>query len=221
VKLGVMFQDRHKPEVRRLKQWVETGVVGKLLLAEARVKWYRPPEYYSQSKWRGTLAMDGGGALINQAVHTVDLLLWIMGDVAHVQARTATAIHAIEGEDTAVAILQFASGALGLLQATTSAFPGYPRRLEITGTEGTVILEQDRIIAADLKNAPAGVSAGTPSADKQNTSSPVVSDFTGHQAIFEDFIRAIQENGTPACDGREGKRSILLVEQIYRAAKIA
>ena len=221
VKLGVMFQDRHKPEVRRLRQWVESGVVGKLLLAEARVKWYRPPEYYSQSKWRGTLAMDGGGALINQAVHTVDLLLWIMGDVAHVQARTATAIHAIEGEDTAVAILQFASGALGLLQATTSAFPGYPRRLEITGTEGTVILEQDRIIAADLKNAPAGVSAGTPSADKQNTSSPVVSDFTGHQAIFEDFIRAIQENGTPACDGREGKRSILLVEQIYRAAKIA
>ena len=221
VKLGVLFQDRHKPEVRRLKQWVESGVVGKLLLAEARVKWYRPPEYYSQSKWRGTLAMDGGGALINQAVHTVDLLLWIMGDVSHVQARTATAIHAIEGEDTAVAILQFASGALGLLQATTSAFPGYPRRLEITGTEGTVILEQDRIIAADLKNAPAGVSAGTPSADKQNTSSPVVSDFTGHQAIFEDFIRAIQENGTPACDGREGKRSILLVEQIYRAAKIA
>ena len=219
VKLGVMFQDRHKPDVRRLKQWIDNGVIGRPLLAEARVKWYRPPEYYSQSKWRGTLAMDGGGALINQAVHSLDLLLWMMGDVAHVQARTAAAIHAIEGEDTAIALLEFASGALGLLQATTSAFPGYPRRLEITGTEGTVILEQDRIIAADLRNAPHGVSAGVPSDDKENTSSPVVSDFTGHQAIFEDFIRAIRENGTPLCDGHEGLRSILLVEEIYRAAK--
>jgi UDP-N-acetyl-2-amino-2-deoxyglucuronate dehydrogenase len=219
VKLGVMFQDRHKPDIRRLKHWVESGIVGRPLLAEARVKWYRPPEYYSQSKWRGTLAMDGGGALINQAVHTLDLLLWVMGDVSHVQARAATAIHAIEGEDTAIALLEFASGALGLLQATTSAFPGYPRRLEITGTEGTVILEQDRIIAVDLRTAPAGVSAGPPSEDKENTSSPVVSDFTGHQAIFEDFIRAIQENGTPLCDGHEGRRSILLVEEIYRATR--
>jgi UDP-N-acetyl-2-amino-2-deoxyglucuronate dehydrogenase len=219
MKLGVMFQDRHKPEIRRLKQWIENGVAGKPLLAEARVKWYRPPEYYSQSKWRGTLAMDGGGALINQAVHTLDLLLWMMGDVAHVQARTATAIHPIEGEDTAIALLEFASGALGVLQATTSAFPGYPRRLEITGTEGTVILEQDRIIATDLRSASAGVSAGVPSEDIENTSSPVVSDFSGHQAIFEDFIRAIQEDGTPVCDGHEGRRSIALVEEIYRAAK--
>jgi len=219
VKLGVMFQDRHKPDIRRLKEWIDHGVMGKPLLAEARVKWYRPPEYYGQSKWRGTLALDGGGALINQGVHTLDLLLWLIGDVARVHARTATALHAIEGEDIAIALLEFASGALGLLQATTSAFPGYPRRLEITGTEGTVILEQDRIIAVDLKNTPPGVSAGVPSQDKENTSSPAVSDFSGHQAIFEDFIRAIQQNGTPLCDGREGRRSILLVEEIYRAAR--
>jgi UDP-N-acetyl-2-amino-2-deoxyglucuronate dehydrogenase len=219
VKLAVMFQDRYKPEIRRLKKWIQDGVIGRPLLAEARVKWYRPPEYYGQSRWRGTLAMEGGGALINQGVHTVDLLLWMMGDVAKVQARTSTAIHAIEGEDTAIALLEFTSGALGLLQATTSAFPGYPRRLEITGTEGTVILEQDRIVAANLRNAPPGVSAGVPSDDTENTSSPVVSDFTGHQAIFEDFIRAIQQNGTPLCDGREGRRSLLLVEEVYRAAE--
>jgi len=221
VKLGVMFQDRHKPEIRQLKEWVDRGVLGKLLLAEARVKWYRPPEYYSQSKWRGTIALDGGGALINQGVHTLDLLLWLMGDVTHVQASTATSLHAIEGEDTAIAILEFARGALGLLQATTSAFPGYPRRLEITGIEGTVVLEQDRILAVDLKNAPPGVKAGVASQDKENTSSPVVSDFSGHQAIFEDFVRAIQQNGTPLCDGPEGRRSILLVEEIYRAARRA
>ena len=218
VKLGVMFQDRFKPEIRRFKQWVERGVIGRPLLIDARVKWYRPPEYYSQSKWRGTAALDGGGALINQAIHTVDLLLWLLGGVTRVQARIATALHAIEGEDTAIALLDFESGALGVLQATTSAFPGYPRRIEITGTEGTIILEHDRVVATDLKNPPDDVRPGVPSEDRENVSSPVVTDFSGHQAIFEDFIRSIQENRPPACDGHEGRRSIALVEEIYRAA---
>ena len=102
------------------------------------------------------MELDGGGALMNQGVHTVDLLLWLLGDVTRVQARTATALHKIESEDTAIAILEFASGALGTLQATTAAYPGYPRRVEITGSEGTVILEHDRIIAADLRNPPRG-----------------------------------------------------------------
>jgi len=128
VKLGVIFQDRLKPDICKLKQWVSSGVIGKPILADARVKWYRPPDYYDNSRWRGTLSLDGGGALINQGVHTVDLLLWLLGDVTRVQARTSTALHAIEAEDTAVAILQFASGALGVVQGTTAAYPGYPRR---------------------------------------------------------------------------------------------
>jgi len=219
VKLGVMFQDRTRQDTRRLKQWLNDGVVGEPLLADARVKWYRPPDYYAQSRWRGTLALDGGGALINQAIHTVDLLLWLMGDVLRVQANTATAMHSIEGEDTALAILDFASGALGVLQATTAAYPGYARRLEITGSEGTVILENDRIIAADLRNPPAEVGANIAPDDNQRASSPVVSDCTGHRAIFEDFLRAIERNTAPMCDGRDGRRSIALVESIYRAAK--
>ena len=92
VKLGVIFQDRVKPDIRRLKQWIERGALGKVLFVDARVKWYRPPEYYGQSKWRGTLALDGGGALMNQGVHTVDLLLWLLGDVTRVQARTAVEV---------------------------------------------------------------------------------------------------------------------------------
>jgi len=219
VKLGVIFQDRCKPEIQRLKQWIERGVLGKILLVDARVKWYRPPQYYADSKWRGTQKLDCGGTLINQAVHTVDLLLWLLGDVAQVQARTATALHAIEGEDTAVALLEFASGAIGVLQATTSAFPGFPRRLEITGAEGTITLEHDRIVAVNLKNPPAGVVAGIRSEDNESAVSPVVSDFRGHQAIFEDFIRAIQENKQPICNGPEGFRSIALIEKIYRAAR--
>jgi UDP-N-acetyl-2-amino-2-deoxyglucuronate dehydrogenase len=218
VKLGVIFQDRCKPDIRRMKQWIDEGVLGKILLADARVKWYRPPEYYGDSKWRGTLTLDGGGALINQAVHTVDLLLWILGDVVEVQASTATALHKIEAEDTALALLRFASGACAVLQATTAAFPGYPRRLEITGTEGTVILEQDRVITVDLKHPREGISASSATDDIEDTASPVVTDIQGHQAVFEDFIHAIKKNGTPMCDGREARRSVALIEEIYRAA---
>src|SRR3989442_2351695 len=124
---------------------------------------------------------------MNQGVHTVDLLLWLLGDVPRVQARTAPALHKIEAEDTAVAILEFASGALGILQATTAAYPGYPRRVEISGSEGTVILEHDRIIAADLrKNPPTGF-AGAAAHTNPSASSPVVSARPAHQPVFYDF----------------------------------
>ena len=122
VKLGVIFQDRFKPDILRLKRHIEDAVIGRPLLIDSSVQWYRPAEYYSGSKWRGTLALDGGGALINQAVHTVDLLLWLFGDVQRVQANIATTLHAIEGEDTAVALLEFANGATGTLLATTASF---------------------------------------------------------------------------------------------------
>jgi UDP-N-acetyl-2-amino-2-deoxyglucuronate dehydrogenase len=218
VKLGVIFQDRLKAHIRQLKDWIDRGVLGKPLLVDARVKWYRPPEYYANSRWRGTLALDGGGALINQGIHTIDLLLWLLGDVSRVQAQTATELHAIEAEDTATAILEFAGGALGLFHATTAAYPGYPRRVEISGTEGTVILEHDQIIAADLRNAPEESARIAPRDENQSASSAVVSDFRGHQAVIEDFLSAVQEDTVPACDGREGRRSLALVEAIYRAA---
>src|SRR5882762_4154352 len=178
VQLGVIFQDRMKAHIRQLKHWVDQGLLGKLIFVDARVKWYRPPEYYANSRWRGTLALDGGGALINQGVHTVDLLLWLLGDVVRVQARTATQLHKIEAEDTAVAILEFASGALGIFHATTAAYPGYPRRVEISGSEGTVILEHDRIIAANLQSAPTALESAALD-ENQSASSAVVSDFRG------------------------------------------
>src|SRR6202521_5914246 len=219
VQLGVIFQDRLKPDICKLKQWVTEGVIGKPMFAEARVKWYRPPGYYDNSRWRGTLSLDGGGALINQGVHTVDLLLWLLGDVLRVQARTASQLHKIGTEDTAVAILEFASGALGIFHATTAAYPGYPRRLEISGTEGTVILEHDRLIAANLRNAPAAASETAALDENRSASTATVSDFRGHQAVLEDFLKAIQQNRAPPCDGLEGRRSLALIESIYRAAK--
>jgi UDP-N-acetyl-2-amino-2-deoxyglucuronate dehydrogenase len=219
-KLAVIFQDRTKPHIRQLKSWLDQNLLGKILFVDARVKWYRPPDYYSASRWRGTLALDGGGALINQAIHTIDLLLWLLGDVTRVQARTATLLHKIEAEDTAVATLEFASGALGSFHATTAAFPGYPRRVEISGTAGTVILEHDRIIAANLRNAPPDLIDASRD-ENQSSSSAAVSDFRGHQTVLEDFLQSIQQNRAPLCDGPEGRRSLALVEAIYRAAKNA
>lgn len=219
VKLGVIFQDRMKPHIRQLKDWIDRGLLGKPLLVDARVKWYRPPEYYAKSRWRGTLALDGGGALMNQGIHTIDLLLWLLGDVSRVQARVATQLHSIESEDTAAAILEFASGAIGVFHATTATYPGYPRRVEISGSDGTVILEHDRIVAVNLRNEPAESTKFAERDENQSGSSAVVSDFRGHQAVIEDFLCAIQKNTTPACDGREGRRSLALVEAIYRAAR--
>lgn len=208
VKLGVFFQDRLKPGIRRLKEMIDGGTVGNPILVDARVKWYRPPEYYSGSRWRGTWALDGGGALINQGVHTIDLLLWLLGDVERVQARMKTALHAIEAEDTLVAILEFANGAVGTFEATTAAHPGYPRRIEITGSKGTLILEHDQLVGGNEERD-----------QNPSASSPVVSDHRGHQAVLEDFIHAIETDSRPACDGPEGRRSLALVEAIYAATK--
>ena len=219
VKLGVIFQDRMKPGIRRMKDMVDGGALGKPILADARVKWYRPPEYYANSKWRGRWLLDGGAALINQGIHTVDLLLWLFGDVTRVQAAMRTNLHSIEAEDTLAAVLEFESGALGLLQAATSIYPGYPRRIELTGSEGTMILEHDRLIEARLRNGE-GAAISTESMDENpSASSPVVSDHRAHQAVLEDFIRAIETNSRPACGGREGRRSLALIESIYRSAK--
>jgi len=219
VKLAVCFQDRFAADSIRLKDLITSGALGKLILVSGRVKWYRPPEYYSGSRWRGRLSLDGGGALMNQGVHTVDLLLWLLGDVSRVYAKAVTALHDIESEDTLVATLEFANGAVGTLEAATSVYPGYDRRIEITGAEGTVIFEHDRIIAADLKTPIPGFLQTAAQDTNRSSSSPIVSDVSGHKRIIQDFINAIQTNGSPRCDGREGRRSVVLVQAIYESSR--
>ncbi len=219
VRLGVFFQDRVRPDLLRVRKAIERGALGKPILADARVKWYRPADYYAKSRWRGTKEMDGGGALINQAIHTVDLMHWLFGDVESVQARCRTALHAIGAEDTLVATLAFTNGALGVLQATTSVFPGYPRRLELSGSEGTVIIEQDRVIAADLREAASDWELETTDDANPSAFSPVVSDVRGHEMLIRDFIRAIETGTKPRCEGVEGRRSLAVVEAIYRACE--
>lgn len=219
VKVGVFFQDRLKPDLRRVKALVDEGRVGRVLVVSARVKWYRPPDYYANSRWRGTWALDGGGALMNQGIHTVDTLLWLLGPVVSLSAKSATQLHDIEVEDTVVATLKFESGALGTLEATTAAYPGYPRRIEISGTEGTLIVDGDNLIAADLRT-PLEATLVAAAAATAGQSSPVVSDATAHQRVFEDFIDAITNNREPACSGAEGRKSVALVQAIYQSARI-
>src|SRR5216683_835795 len=199
VKLGVFFPDRCKPDILRVKKAVDAGVLGRPILADARVKWFRPPDYYAKSRWRGTWALDG--------------------DVISVQATSKARLHAIEAEDTLVALFEFANGALGVLQAATSAYPGYPRQLELTGSEGTLIIGQDRLLAADLRNPSAELQVGGKADRNPSASSPVVSDIRGHQSVLEDFLQSIQANTGPRCDGREGRRSLALVEAIYVACR--
>ena len=216
VKLGVFFQDRFKTDLMQVKKWMDAGSLGKLILADARVKWFRPESYYGDSRWRGTLRLDGGGALINQAIHTVDLLLWMCGEVSAVEAVRRTALHKIQAEDTLAALLEFQNGAIGTLQATTSVYPGYPRRLELTGTEGTVIIEHDRLLTADLRHPPDDYRS-TGNDQNASASSATVSDVRGHRAVLEDFAHAVATNTAPRCSGAEGRRSVALVEAIYEA----
>ena len=224
VTLGVFFQDRSTPDLMEVKDALVAGRLGRPILADARVKWYRPPEYYAQSLWRGTWALDGGGALMNQGVHTVDLLLWLLGDVRRVYARTLAALHDIEVEDTAVAVLEFASGAVATLEATTAAWPGYDRRVAITGTLGTVVIEQARIATWDvrepaLQGAAGGAASIEPAAAGPAARTHVVADASPHRRVFEDFVSALDTGRPPRVDGREGRRSVALIEAIYASSR--
>ncbi len=224
VRLGVIYQERFKPDVIALKRLVDEGTIGKVLFVEARVPWYRPPEYYASSRWRGRPALDGGGALINQAIHTLDLLVWLLGDVERVQARTATLLHDIEVEDTGATILEFACGALGIFSFTTAAFPGYPRQLTIIGARGSAILEDETLARVELLDGASRAdarlrpSAAATAGASERSASPLISDVGAHQAVLQDFIDAVREGRAPRCDGREGRRSLAVVEAIYRTA---
>src|SRR5437667_284160 len=202
----------------RLNTLIAQGSPAKPILVTARVQWYRPPEYYAGSRWRGTWALDGGGALMNQGIHSVDLLLWLLGDVERVYATTRTALHAIETEDTAVACLEFAGGAVGTLDVTTAAFPGFPRRVELTGSAGTIVVERDHVVSVELRTprAPPPPDEGEANA---SATSPVVSDARGHRRVLEDFVSAIRTGAAPLCDGRDGRRSVELAQAVYRSAR--
>ena len=217
VKLGVIFQSRFLPAVQRIKQAIDEGRLGKLMLGDALVKWYRAPEYYAPGSWRGTLKMDGGGALINQAIHTVDLLCWMMGPAASAFAMKAALRYPhIEAEDTLVGTVKFQNDALGVVQAATSAKPGFKRRLEISGERGTVILDGDAISVWAIDGEESNLGEAEQLTD--GSANPAAISNEGHRRQIEDMMHAVLENRAPMIDGPEGRKSLELVVALYAAA---
>jgi UDP-N-acetyl-2-amino-2-deoxyglucuronate dehydrogenase len=225
VKLCTIFPSRFGDANQALKAAVDDGRFGRLTLGETTCKWWRPQSYYDEGGWKGTKALDGGGAMMNQAIHNVDLLLWMMGPVTHASGYTATLAHErIEVEDTAVACLRFASGALGVIQATTSVYPGLPKTIGVHGDRGTVVIEQDDVLRWDFNPETAedrevkqrfaqktGASGGS--------SNPAAISHVGHARQLADFFRAIETGQPPLVDGREGRRAVEVILAVYESAR--
>ena len=224
VTLATIFPSRFHESAQLMKRAVEQGRFGQLTIGDAYVKWYRTQQYYDSGAWRGTWALDGGGALMNQAIHSVDLLLWLMGPVAEVTAHTATLAHQrIEVEDVAMATLRFANGALGVIEATTAAYPGELKRIAIHGSEGSAVLEEEDLKTwAFIKPTARDKALLERMAGKTQTgggaADPAAIGHHGHTAMFKDVLKAIGSGSRPLIDGPEGRRSVEVILAIYKAA---
>jgi UDP-N-acetyl-2-amino-2-deoxyglucuronate dehydrogenase len=225
VKLTVISQHRYDPDVQRVRELIDSGRLGRLILGDAAIKWYRTQQYYDSGDWRGAWRLDGGGCLMNQGVHYVDLLQWLMGPVESVFARTATAAHEIEVEDIAVAVLRFASGAVGVLEASTAVYPGLPERLEITGTGGTTIIEAGRLTVRELKDEKGETSAygsklrDGAKAEETGSADPAAISHAGHRAQLADLLDAIDDDREPMLSGEEARRPLEIILAVYESAR--
>ncbi|MEM2941552.1 MAG: Gfo/Idh/MocA family oxidoreductase [Thermoproteota archaeon] len=217
VKLGVILQNRFDDSVMLVKKTVDEGSFGRLLLGTATINWFRNEEYYSGSMWRGKWATEGGGVLINQAIHTIDLLVWIMGDVEGVWGNTDTLFHRIEVEDIAVACLKMKNGALGMISASTAMYPGFPTRLEIYGTDGCALFEGFSLKYFMVNRREQLVKPVQ--TDLASWSRPEAVPAINHSRLVKDFAQAIIENRKPRVDGREGRKSLEVVMAIYESSR--
>lgn len=225
VRLCTIFPSRFSEANLALKTAIDTGRFGRLAMGDTYVKWWRTQEYYDSGGWRGTWDLDGGGALMNQAIHNVDLIQWLMGDVDSVFAMTANRAHErIEVEDTAVAVLRFKNGALGVIEAATSAYPGLLKRTEIHGDRGSARVEQDDVTLWEFQqkvpsDAILHARIAAPVGSKAGASDPRGISHLGHRDQLSDFLLAIDEGRSPFIDGREGRKSVEIIRAIYQSAK--
>lgn len=222
--LAGFFPLRQGAGAQIIHQALEAGRFGRLTFISARVKWYRDLEYYRASKWRGTWALDGGGALMNQGIHAVDLLQWFGGVPTAVAAFADTLTHpGIEVEDTLAATLRFANGALGTLEATTSCYPGLDLSVEVSGERGTAVLVNDRIdlwrFAEELPGDEDVRSGNLGGSIRGGSSDPRAISSEGHRQQIVDFCRAIRGESSEFINGQEAAKAVAIVETIYRAVR--
>lgn len=218
VKLAVIYQSRFMDDVVRMKELIDNQKVGDIIMASASVKWFRDQEYYSNSSWRGTFALDGGGAVINQSIHTIDLLQWFAGGVKTISAFKGTFTHDdIEAEDNAVACLEFKNGAIGVFEASTSITPPQERKVEINGTEGTLILKGETLQKKlnnqdeDDQEEESGEATGAASPLSGMT-------YQDHKKQYDAILDAFHTDTEPTVSGKDSLQSLAIVEALYKAA---
>ena len=216
VGLSVIFQYRFNRDALRLKRAVEAGVFGRPVLGNAFVHWHRTQAYYEErGGWRGTWALDGGGALMNQSIHAIDLLQWILGPVESVCGHAETLAHDIQAEDTASAALRFASGALGTIQGTTSAYRDSPLRIEVKGTEGSATLEGSRLTTWEPGREEVLPPRGLESLPESQANEPLG---TAHRRQLKEIFAALRAGREPPISGEEARKAVEIVLGIYRSA---
>ena len=225
-RLCTIFPSRFGHAARVMKKAVESQRFGKLTLGDAYVRWWREQSYYDKGDWRGTWKLDGGGALINQSIHYVDLIRWYMGPAKAVTAITGCLAHQrIEVEDTGIAAIEWANGAFGVIQGTTAAWPGFKRRILISGDAGSAVLEEDAITFWEFKRKRAtdarlrarlaeGEAMGSGAAD------PMAFSPENHRRQLDDFCRALDQGTEPLVDGREGRNAVEIILAIYQSAEM-
>jgi len=224
VKLAAVFPCRFSKDAQLVKRIIDEGKLGKLFMGSAYTKWIRTQEYYEVAPWRKTWAEQGGGALINQAIHAIDLLQWFMGPVESLYGFMDTVTHKMEVEDVAVAALRFRNGAIGVIEGSTAAYPGFPRRVEIHGEKGSIVLKVWEIELLAIKGSKIEV-RGSLEEDYINkrlgdcSSGPVHQSPEPHRVQIKDFIEAIEEDREPFVNGEEGGKVIEIIRAIYKSAK--
>ncbi len=211
--LTVISQFRFSDDIRYVKKLVDENAFGTISFCDLYMKYWRSEEYYSSSPWKGTIAMDGGGALMNQGIHGVDIVLYIMGDAKLLHGKVKTMYHDIETEDTALALLEFKNGAMGVIEGSTCSFPGYERRIEIMGSTGSVIIKENRIEKLVLNGET--VIERTDEHDVKSASDPMAMSNIPHKKQISNFIGAINGTEKLFIDANEGKKAVSLIEKIY------
>lgn len=225
VKMGCVFQGRTHADTIKVREAIKAGILGRMTLGDGLMKYYRSRAYYASAGWRGTWALDGGGALMNQGVHGIDLLMWTMNsDVERVFARMDHLVRDIEVEDTCVASLQFKNGALGALVGTTSCNPGEKRRIELHGDRGTICITESNISRWALTSEPDGLAKDQEISAPVDNSLTVVNDptkleLTGHAFLVNDLVQAIKEDRDPYIVGRSARKAVDLILAIYESAR--
>jgi UDP-N-acetyl-2-amino-2-deoxyglucuronate dehydrogenase len=218
VKLGIVHQNRFNPAIVRLRQALESGRFGQINMGTAVLRWHRDQNYYAQAPWRGTWAQDGG-CLMNQTIHCIDLLQWMMGPVESVYAYTATRMREIEAEDNAAAVLRFENGALGMIESSVTIYPkNLEETLNIFGETGTVVVGGVAVNRIEAWRFAEGEDTEEAVLAEQKADPSSVYGF-GHTPLIADFIAAVQEDRDPVVPGREGRKALEIILGIYKSSR--